>query len=124
MLSAIPLRCGILGRMFSPRLFAAIAGSAFALVALDALAVEPQGARRAALVDMVRQDCGSCHGLTLKGGLGPPLLPAALAEKDVEQLRFVILNGRPGTAMPPWRPFLSEAEAQWIVEMLRTGFPE
>ena len=124
MLSAIPLRCGILGRMLPPRLFAAIAGIAFALVALDALAMEPQGARRAALVDMVRQDCGSCHGLTLKGGLGPPLLPAALVDKDAEQLSFVILNGRPGTAMPPWRPFLSEAEAQWIVEMLRTGFPE
>jgi cytochrome c55X len=113
--------------MLLPRLFAAVAGFAFALSGLHAVhafAAEPEGARRAVLIDMVRQDCGSCHGLTLKGGLGPPLLPAALADKDAEQLRFVILNGRPGTAMPPWRPFLSEAEAQWIVEMLRTGFPQ
>jgi cytochrome c55X len=113
--------------MLLPRLFAAVAGFAFALSGLHAVyafAAQPEGARRAVLIDMVRQDCGSCHGLTLKGGLGPPLLPAALADKDAEQLRIVILNGRPGTAMPPWRPFLSEAEAQWIVEMLRTGFPQ
>ena len=110
-----------LARMSLFRPLAAAMGFAFACVAV---AGEPQGARRAALIDMVRQDCGSCHGLTLKGGLGPPLLPEALADKDAEQLRFVILNGRPGTAMPPWRPFLSEAEAHWIVEMLRTEFPQ
>jgi len=108
-------------RMSLFRPIAAAMGFAFACAAL---AAEPQDERRAALIDMVRQDCGSCHGLTLKGGLGPPLLPAALADKDAEQLRFVILNGRPGTAMPPWRPFLSEAEARWIVEMLRSGFPQ
>ena len=82
--------------------------------------VEP---RRGEIVNMVRQDCGSCHGLTMKGGLGPPLVPAALADKDPEQLRFVVLNGRRGTAMPPWRPFLSEAEAAWVVEMLKKGLP-
>lgn len=111
--------------MSLPRFFAAAVVLALAASTVSsAYAAEPQGARRAALVDMVRQDCGSCHGLTLKGGLGPALLPETLAEKDAEQMRFVILNGRPGTAMPPWRPFLSEAEAQWIVDMLRTGFPE
>ncbi len=73
---------------------------------------------------MVRQDCGSCHGLTLKGGLGPPLLPETLAERDVTLLESVILNGRPGTAMPPWRPFLSEDEARWIADQLKKGWPE
>ena len=72
---------------------------------------------------MVKQDCGSCHGLTMKGGLGPPLLPSALADKDSEQLAFVILNGRPGTPMPPWRDFLTEAEARWVVEQLKKGLP-
>lgn len=83
----------------------------------------PPGPRRGELLNMVRQDCGSCHGLTMKGGLGPPLLPAVLAEKDPAQLRFVVLHGRRGTAMPPWSRFLSEAEAEWVVEMLRTGLP-
>ena len=34
--------------------------------------------RTAALSYLVRQDCGSCHGMTLKGGLGQSLRPAAL----------------------------------------------
>ncbi|MDX2370482.1 MAG: hypothetical protein QNK36_19105, partial [Colwellia sp.] len=29
--------------------------------------------RKAQLTHMVKQDCGSCHGMTLKGGLGPAL---------------------------------------------------
>jgi cytochrome c55X len=94
------------------------------LLAAAASAAEPDAARRAALVDMVRQDCGSCHGLTLKGGLGPSLEPEALAEKDVEFLSFVILRGRPGTPMPPWREHLSEREASWIAESLKKGFPK
>lgn len=88
------------------------------------LAQAPAPARQAELVNMVRQDCGSCHGLTLKGGLGPPLEPAALAERDDEQMRFVILHGRRGTPMPPWRAHLTEDEAAWIVAQLRQGFPK
>lgn len=88
-----------------------------------ALADEPAGERRDALIHMVRQDCGSCHGLTLCGGLGPALLPETLAGKPVDGLVATILAGRPGTAMPPWRAFLDEGEARWIVERLQRGFP-
>lgn len=89
-----------------------------------AAAAEPGPARRAELVEFVRQDCGACHGLTLNGGLGPSLQPGALAGKDAEVLGYVILNGRRGTAMPPWKPFLTEAEARWIAEALKQGFPK
>ena len=85
-------------------------------------AVDPGRAKE--LVRLVRQDCGSCHGLRLKGGLGPPLLPQALRDKPEESLRYTILLGRPGTAMPPWKSMLSEAEIDWILAQLRTGFPE
>jgi len=97
-----------------------------ALVAASAASAAdgPAPARRAELLHLVRQDCGSCHGLTLKGGLGPSLEPAALAGKDAEQMQFVILHGRRGTPMPPWSTFVSEAEARWIVEQLRKGLPE
>jgi cytochrome c55X len=61
--------------------------------------------------------------LTLKGGLGPALLPEALKDKPADYLQSVILNGRPNTAMPPWQRFLSEAEAAWIVSNLQKGFP-
>jgi cytochrome c55X len=94
------------------------------LAATAAAADAPPAARRAELLHMVKQDCGSCHGLTMKGGLGPPLLPAELARKDDEQMQFVILHGRRGTAMPPWSRFLSEAEARWVVEQLKKGLPQ
>jgi cytochrome c55X len=79
--------------------------------------------RRVELVKLVRQDCGSCHGLTLNGGLGPALLPEALKDKPADSLKSVILHGRPHTAMPPWQRFLSEADAEWIVFNLQKGFP-
>lgn len=104
-------------------LFATAVPDAAAAAGLAAPAEPPQ-ARRAEILRMVRQDCGSCHGLTLKGGLGPPLAPAALAGKDAAQLQFVVLHGRRGTAMPPWRRFLTEDEAGWVVELLRKGLPE
>ncbi|HZM36383.1 MAG TPA: cytochrome c [Burkholderiales bacterium] len=95
------------------------------LATLPAWASEPPPpGRRAALVELVRQDCGSCHGLTLKGGLGPSLEATALVGKDAEALGFVILHGRRGTPMPPWRDHLTESEARWIVEQLQKGFPE
>jgi cytochrome c55X len=85
---------------------------------------EPSPERRAELLNLVRQDCGSCHGMTMKGGLGPSLEPAALAQKDDEQMQFVILHGRRGTPMPPWSRFLTDSEARWIVEQLKRGLPQ
>ncbi|WP_114968590.1 c-type cytochrome [Rhodoferax ferrireducens] len=85
--------------------------------------VSVDGNRQKQLVTLVRQDCGSCHGLTLKGGLGPALLPEVLKDKPAEYLKFVILQGRPHSAMPPWKRFLSDAEAEWIVFNLQKGFP-
>lgn len=103
-------------------LLAALMLPAAATVAAQT-ASEPGPARRHELVALVRQDCGSCHGLTLKGGLGPALLPQALKDKPADSLQAVILYGRPGTAMPPWQRFLSAAEAEWIVAQLQKGFP-
>jgi cytochrome c55X len=82
---------------------------------------DPQRARE--LVHIVRQDCGSCHGLTLKGGLGPALTAAALADKPAEGLVATIMGGRPGTPMPPFGTIVTELEAQWIVDQLMRGFP-
>jgi cytochrome c55X len=73
------------------------------------------------LMNLLRQDCGSCHGLTMKGGLGAPLLPETLAGKPDEALAEIILDGLPGTPMPAWRPLLTEAEAAWMVRRLKQG---
>lgn len=88
-------------------------------VSAAAGSVSPDDARR--LNNLVRQDCGSCHGLTLKGGLGKPLTAEALGHWDRDQLTAIILNGVPGTPMPPWRPLLSESEARWIADKLKRG---
>jgi cytochrome c55X len=79
----------------------------------------PDPGRQKALEYLLRQDCGSCHGMTLKGGLGPPLTAKSLVGKPDELLVTSILEGRPGTAMPPWKPFLNADEAQWLVQQLR-----
>jgi cytochrome c55X len=67
---------------------------------------------------LVRQDCGSCHGMTLKGGLGPDIRAMALSGSDPETIAQIILDGVPGTPMPPWRPLMSEADARWIANYL------
>jgi len=94
------------------------------LLSTAALASEPTPARQKELVHLVRQDCGSCHGMTLQGGLGPALLPANLRDKPAEGLAATIYYGRPGTPMPPWQQFMSEAEAAWIVDKLMSEFPK
>lgn len=91
------------------------------LLAGPVAAGEPPPARRAELAHLVRQDCGSCHGLTLKGGLGPALTRESLRDKPPASLAAAILHGRPGTAMPPWRAFVTGLEADWIVRRLQDG---
>jgi cytochrome c55X len=86
-----------------------------------AAAAEPGAERRAELVHLLRHDCGACHGITLKGGLGPSLLPARLGEISDEALIETMLDGRRGTPMPPWRPFMSRDEALWLVHRLKEG---
>jgi len=95
---------------------AALLSLAFVLAAQPARA---QDSKR--LEHMVNQDCGSCHGLTMKGGLGLPLTPEALEGKPAEVLAEIILDGVPGTAMPRWRPLLSEDEALWMANYLKRG---
>jgi cytochrome c55X len=73
------------------------------------------------LKNLLVQDCGSCHGLTMHGGLGPALLPETLINKPDSLLINTILDGRPGTAMPPWKALLSEEQASWMVKQLRQG---
>lgn len=102
---------------------AGVAGLALSIILTHPATAEVSTTRAAELEHMVIQDCGSCHGLTLKGGLGRPLTKAALAEADREVLSLIILDGVPGTAMPPWRPLLTETEALWIADYLKGETP-
>jgi cytochrome c55X len=97
-----------------------VAAFALAMVALAAHG----GERERELIRLVRQDCGSCHGMTLSGGLGLPLTADALRDKPVDSLVATVMHGRPGTPMPAWKTILTEKDAEWIVARLLEGFPQ
>jgi len=82
---------------------------------------EVNATRQNELVYFIKHDCGSCHGMTLKGGLGPALLPETLSAQPKEYLVTTILEGRKNTAMPPWKSMLSRNDALWITEQLQSG---
>ena len=96
---------------------------ALSLVIMAPLAADDDisSSRQQELRNLLVQDCGSCHGLTMRGGLGPALLPTVLQDKSAEYISSVILYGRPGSAMPAWRSLLSPAEARWMADRLLQG---
>ena len=90
-------------------------------ISLTSQAESISAERQASLEHLLIQDCGSCHGLRMKGGLGPALTPTELAERPKEGLIGTIIHGRPGTAMPPWNALLNEQEATWMIDRLLQG---
>jgi cytochrome c55X len=102
-------------------LITALAGVFLAIAGGQVFADEPGPERQTELMYRLRHDCGSCHGMTLKGGLGPPLLPATIADKPDNVLVEIIREGVPGTPMPPWAFEITESEASWLVRRLRRG---
>lgn len=105
-------------------IFCASVSALAAPIANSAAAADPDEERQRELIHLVRQDCGSCHGMTLKGGLGKPLLPEYLTAWNASDIAAVILDGIPDTPMPPWRGELSSGDALWIAEQLQKGFPQ
>jgi cytochrome c55X len=118
----IPAQIGHLWQIFS--VWLALGSLLFSSGVACADLTAPDAIRRTELIRLVRNDCGSCHGMQLTGGLGLPLTPEALRGKPDSSLVASILYGRPGTPMPPWQSFLNQAEAGWIVEKLKQGFPD
>jgi cytochrome c55X len=84
-------------------------------------AAEPTPERQIELRNLLKNDCGACHGLTLQGGLGSSLQSKDLAKKSDISLIDTITNGRKGTAMPPWKPFLNQDEIEWLVHFLKNS---
>ena len=111
------------GALALAALAAPLAGADGAVTAAAGGAVheDPAPARQRELMTLLRQDCGSCHGMRLTGGLGPALTRDALRDKPRDSLAATIVHGRPGTAMPPWRPFLSDADVSWLATQLLEG---
>lgn len=105
-----------------PAMFSAAAATLSLGIALAGSV--PDADRRAELTHLVLHDCGSCHGMTLRGGLGGPLMPTNLEHYSSEDVAILILDGVPGKPMPPWRGQLSRQDALWIAEQLKKGFQQ
>ena len=56
----------------------------------------------------------------IEAGDGMEAMEQFYDEKDIA---LIILDGVPGTAMPPWRPLLSEDDALWIADYLKGVTP-
>lgn len=91
------------------------------IISIGAAVADIPSSRQHELLRLLKHDCGSCHGMTLRGGLGPALLPKFIEGKPKAYLVNTILQGRKGTPMPPWRQFMSEQEAAWLIEVLLKG---
>jgi cytochrome c55X len=87
--------------------------------AAGALEQEPDSERKTQLHRLLAQDCSVCHGMLLKGDLGPPLTGKSLAGKSEEELKQTIMEGHEETAMPPWWWMLEEYEARWLIRFIR-----
>ncbi len=99
-------------------MLATVGAFAAVAIAVTAQASETQGKN---LRRLVLQDCGSCHGMTLEGGLGPAITPAALQGRDPAEITAIIREGRPALAMPGWGPLLAPGEAESIAAGLLDG---
>jgi cytochrome c55X len=105
--------------------FLVLINMGFAITTALSFATETISAQRSEeIISLLRQDCGACHGMTLQGGLGPSLLPESLQKLSEDQIAATISNGRPGTPMPPWKPFFTEQELHWLAHQLKQGIED
>ncbi len=91
----------------------------FLLMSCSISVAEIKLKRQRELAHLVKHDCGSCHGMTLKGGLGPALRKVDLKDKSDQQLFDTIYYGREANAMPPWKAILTKEEIRWVIKFLR-----
>lgn len=110
-----------LTKMLLPMAISALVTAGNMALPVTGLATELRDERRSELTRLVRQDCGSCHGMTLKGGLGKSLLPQDLVDFTRDEISEIILDGVGGTPMPAWKGLLTPVEADWIADQLKSG---
>lgn len=69
--------------------------------------------------------CAACHGANRQGvtGLGGVLTPQSLEDRSVAELANIITNGKTGTAMPPFKQILSQAEIDALAQFIKNTPP-
>ncbi len=70
-------------------------------------------------------NCAVCHGQNREGltNLGPELTRQSLMDLSDTEILDTISDGRPATAMQPWKGTLSETEIDSLVQFVRSTTP-
>lgn len=74
----------------------------------------------APVAETFASNCASCHGAERLGGLGPALIPEALARLKKDAASRVIADGRAATQMPAFKDKLSTEAINALVDYIYT----
>lgn len=69
--------------------------------------------------------CVPCHGANREGitGLGKPLTPESLASRSDTEIRGIITNGKPNTAMQSFKGTLTTGEINALAQFIKNIEP-
>ena len=67
--------------------------------------------------------CATCHGSNRQGigGLAPALTPLSLSSRTDAEVKAAILDGVPGTSMPPFRGRFTDDEIEALLQFTKYG---
>ncbi len=79
----------------------------------------------AAADELYTGKCAGCHGDKRQGvsGFAPELTPDSLERLSHTEIQGILLNGLPGTAMPPFKGMLSQEEIDALVQYIKDTSP-
>jgi mono/diheme cytochrome c family protein/DNA-binding beta-propeller fold protein YncE len=97
---------------------AGLSGAQPSAAQIPAPAPTPVAAEARPVVRLFQDACSGCHGASRQGGTGPALIPQRLGSVGEEFLEAVIINGRPGTAMPPWKDVLKDEQVKDLIKYI------
>src|SRR5688572_16198651 len=84
------------------------------------LAMSGQRVRTGQIARTYAENCASCHGANLQGGLAPSMLDDVWTHGgDDESLARSIREGMPEKGMPGWKQKLSDNEVRAMVIFIR-----
>lgn len=75
--------------------------------------------------DLYGAKCAACHGVNRQGtpGFAPALTPDSLAKLNDADILNAIMDGRTGTAMPPFKASLSAEQIDALVQFVKSPLP-
>lgn len=72
------------------------------------------------VVKLYQDACSGCHGPQRQGATGPALIPQRIGGVGDEFIKTILLNGRPGTAMPPWKGVITDSQISDLISYIKS----